>query len=75
METEKLTFHVEKNLRKALRMKAAETGETMSALVNDALRAAFSEDLEDLAAVAKRKKEPRRPFEEVVRSLKKRGLL
>jgi predicted DNA-binding protein len=75
MTTERVTFYIEKELRHALRLKAAETGETLSTLLNEALKAALSEDLEDLTDAIRRKKEPRSQFESVVQNLKKRGLL
>ena len=44
----KATLYLHEDVHRALRLKAAETQESMSQLVNDALRAALAEDLEDI---------------------------
>ena len=69
------TVYLEPTLHRALRLKSAETDRTISDLVNDAVREALAEDADDLAAIASRKREPRRPFEAFVADLKRRGRL
>ena len=59
----------------ALRLKAAETDQSVSDLVNDAVRLALAEDADDLAAFRERAKEPTLVFEDFVADLKRRGRL
>jgi len=67
------TVYFDPDIHRALRMKAAETDRSISDLVNDAVKAALSEDAEDLAAFEARSGEPNLSFEEVVQSLKRSG--
>ena len=52
------TIYFEPDLHRALRLKAAHTRSSLSHLVNEAVRQAFQEDREDLAAFNERVKEP-----------------
>ena len=67
------TIYLEEDLHRALRIKAAETEASISALVNEAVRQSLAEDLEDLAAFADRVSEPSVSFESVVRDLRRDG--
>ncbi|MBI5237869.1 MAG: CopG family transcriptional regulator [Deltaproteobacteria bacterium] len=67
------TIYFNPDLHRALRVKAAETDQTMSDLVNEAVKLSLAEDAEDLAAFAERALEPNLPFEEVLKDLKQRG--
>jgi hypothetical protein len=69
------TVYFEEPVHKALRLKAAETDSSISDYVNDAVRRALAEDAEDLAAFRERADEPRRPLEDYLAELKKRGQL
>ena len=69
------TVYFDENLHKALRLKAAETDQSISDLVNTAVRTTLREDAEDLAAFRERAKEPTVAFEDLVRDLKRRGKL
>jgi plasmid stability protein len=69
------TVYFDEGLHKALRLKAAETDQSISDLVNIAVRTALLEDAEDLAAFRERAKEPTLAFEDLVRSMKRRGKL
>ena len=69
------TVSLEAELHRALRLKAAATGESLSKLVNRAVRAALAEDCEDLDDLDARADEPTRPFEDFVRELKADGLV
>jgi predicted transcriptional regulator len=71
----KATIYLDDKIHKALRMKAAETSQSMSELVNDALEASLLEDIEDLEVWRERKNDPRVGFEDFVRQLKKDGVL
>ena len=67
------TVYFEPALHRALRLKAAEIDSSISRLVNEAVRVAFAEDAEDLAAFKARKKEPELMFKDVVKNLRRRG--
>lgn len=69
------TVYFDSDLHKALKLKSAETGESTSAIVNQALRLILLEDADDLQAFEDRKNEPSMNFESYVRKLKKDGKL
>jgi hypothetical protein len=69
------TVYFDPALHKALRVKAAETDQSISDLVNEAVRQVLLEDSEDLAAYRARKDEPDLTFEAVLKDLKRRGKL
>ena len=69
------TVYFDSLLHRALRLKAAETDESISDLVNLAVRHSLAEDAEDLAAFDERAKEPNLAFESVLKDLRKRGKL
>ena len=69
------TVYFESHLHKALRLKAAETDQSVSELVNEAVREALAEDAEDLEAFDSRANEQEFKFETVVKDLKRRGKL
>lgn len=74
-QTKRATIYFDPDLHKALRLKAAETSRSITDLVNEAVREALSEDAEDLDAFEKRKKEPLVSYDEMVKRLKKDGLI
>jgi hypothetical protein len=45
----KATVYLDDDVHKALRMKSAETRESMSQLINDAVQVAMVDDLEDIS--------------------------
>ncbi len=69
------TVYLDPRLHQALRLKAVETDQSLSDLVNEAIRQSLAEDAEDLAAFDERKKESNLDFETVVKSLRRRGKL
>jgi hypothetical protein len=71
--TERATLYFDAEVHRALRMKAATSDNSVSEIVNDAVKLALAEDAEDLAAFEKRKREPNRDFERFVRDLRRRG--
>ena len=71
----KSTLYLEDSIHQALRLKAAETKQSMSELVNDALKASLQEDLEDIKSWRERKDEKTYGYEEFVELLKKDGIL
>lgn len=74
-ELKRATVYLDSNLHRALRVKAAQTDQSLSALVNAAVRRSLTEDAEDLAAFDARAKEPHLAFELVLKDLKRRGRL
>jgi hypothetical protein len=67
------TIYFDPDLHRALRLKAAETDQSISVLVNRAVKLSLAEDVEDLAAFEARTHEPNLPFEEVLKDLSQRG--
>lgn len=67
------TIYFDPEIHRALRLKAVETDQSISELVNGAVKAALAEDAEDLAAFEARSGEPNLPFEDVVKALKRDG--
>ena len=75
METsqKRAAIYFDPDLHRAWRLKAAETDQSGSDLVNRAVKLCLAEDVEDLAACAARTHEPNRPFEEILKDLRQRG--
>ena len=73
--TSKATFYVENDLLRAVKLKAAQTDQTLSSLVNDAIRQSLREDETDIRDFRKREREPSRTFDAVLKDLKRAGKL
>jgi plasmid stability protein len=69
------TIYLDPALHRALRVKAAQTDQSLSDLVNEAIRQTLAEDAEDLEAAHARAKEPSLDFESVLKDLRRRGKL
>ncbi len=67
------TIYLDPELHKALRLKAVETSQSLSKLVNDAIKESLAEDAEDIAAFEQRVKEPLISYETMIKRLKKDG--
>jgi predicted transcriptional regulator len=67
------TVYLDPDLHKALRLKAVETTQSISKLVNDAIKESLSEDAEDIAAFEERAKEPLISYDAMIKRLKKDG--
>jgi len=74
-KVKRATVYLDPSLHRALRVKAAETDESVSALVNSAVRLSLGEDAADLATFKARAQEPVLAFEAVLKDLKRRGKL
>ena len=72
-DVKRSTIYFDTDIHKTLKIKAACTHHTISEIVNVMVKQALSEDEEDLSAFDERAKEPDLDFEDVLRSLKKRG--
>ena len=66
------TVYFDSRPHRALRIKAAEIGQPVSKIVNDAVRLSLAEGAEDLAAFDERAREPNLSFETVLKDLRKR---
>jgi len=73
--TRRATIYLDPALHRALRVKAAQTDQTLSDLVNEAVRQTLAEDAQDLEAAHARAKEPSLDFESVLKDLRRRGKL
>ncbi|MFH1942513.1 MAG: CopG family transcriptional regulator [bacterium] len=73
--TRKATIYLDPQLHRALRIKSAETSRSISDLINEAVRFSLAEDAEDLTAFTERANEPLFAFEDVLKELKKNGLI
>jgi plasmid stability protein len=67
------TIYLDHDIHRALRLKAAETGATISDLVNEALRQSLAEDQSDLADFEQRAAEPTMTYEALLNDLKANG--
>ena len=67
------TVYFESEIHQALRIKAATTNQSVSEVVNEAVRAALSEDQEDLNAFSQRSEEATFSYEELLEDLKLHG--
>jgi hypothetical protein len=74
-ETKRATVYFDPQMHRALRVKAAATSKTFSEVVNEAVRLSLAEDAADLAAFEERAAEPLVSFEDVLKDLRKNGLL
>ena len=74
-KSKRTTVYFDPALHRALRLKAAETDQSLSDLVNAAVRETLSEDSDDLDAFEARSSEPSISFEDVLKDLKRRGKL
>jgi hypothetical protein len=69
------TVYFEPATYRAVRLKAAASGRSISEMINDAVKAALTEDAEDLAAFDERMSERSVSFEAFVKGLKRRRCL
>ena len=69
------SIYFDEALHQALRMKSAVLGQSISELVNEAVKLSLGEDAEDFAALTARASEPSMSFESVVADLQARGKL
>jgi hypothetical protein len=67
------TIYLDPLIHKILRIKSAETDQTISNIVNEALRRELAEDQEDLEAFQKRASEPTISYEAFLKKLKADG--
>jgi post-segregation antitoxin (ccd killing protein) len=73
MQAKRATVYLDPELHKALRLKAVETSCSVSELVNNAVKEALAEDVEDIAAFDERAGEPLIAYDEMVKRLRRDG--
>ena len=69
------TVYFEPEIHHALRVKAANTHQSVSEVVNEAVRFALREDREDLGAFEERAEEPTLSYEALLKDLEAHGKL
>lgn len=69
------TIYFDPDLHTALRVKAAATDQSVSDIVNAAVRLRLQEDAADLSAFESRETESSLAFEDVLKDLRRRGRL
>jgi hypothetical protein len=74
-QTKRTTVYFDTKLHRSLRKKAAQSDQSISSVVNEAVRLTLVEDAEDLKAFRERAAEPNLEFGDVVKALKHRGKL
>ena len=67
------TVYFEADVHQALRIKAAATHQSVSEVVNEAVRLALREDQEDLSAFSERANEATLTYEQLLEDLKQHG--
>lgn len=66
------TVYLEEELHTAVRAKATRTGQSVSEIINQAVKCSFAEDRDDLRSFVERDAEPELSFDELLTSLRKR---
>ena len=74
-DSKRTTVYFDPDIHRAISRKAEQTDQSISHLVNEAMRLALAEDSVDLKAFLERTSEKSLDFEDVVKSLKRRGKL
>ncbi len=74
-KSKRATVYFTPEVHKALRLRAAASEQSISDMVNDAVRTALTEDATDLEAFTERRSEKSVSFEAFVSGLKRRGRL
>lgn len=69
------TITINDSLFRALKVRAAESDESISSLVEEAIKYQVLEDSEDIESAAERANEPSYSFDELVNTFKAEGLL
>jgi predicted transcriptional regulator len=67
------TVYLDPDIHRALKLKAATTDQTMSEMVNEAVRLSLAEDAEDVEAFDVRASEPDIDFDSFVKKLRRSG--
>jgi len=73
--TTKATLYLDSTMYKTLKMRAVETGQTISGLMNEALQAQLAEDLDDITTIRTRQSKRETPltYEAALKELQNSG--
>ena len=71
----RITLNLDDTILQALKLKSSETNQSMTELVNDALKASLQEDLEDIKSWEERKGEETYSYEEFLELLNKEQVI
>ncbi|OQW47627.1 MAG: hypothetical protein A4S09_15045 [Proteobacteria bacterium SG_bin7] len=71
----KTTVYLEPEILKAAKLRAVEADQSLAEYLREAVVAQLAEDLDDIEIAKKRKKEPRISLEDVLKDLRKSGLI
>lgn len=74
-KSKRTTVYFTPTVHRALRLKAAETEQSVSDLVNEAVVGILAEDSEDLEAFEERANEPNLSFADVLKEMRQSGEL
>ncbi|HLQ77398.1 MAG TPA: CopG family transcriptional regulator [Terriglobia bacterium] len=74
-DLKRATVYFDPDIHRALNRKATQSAQSVSHVVNEAVRIALAEDAEDLKAFKERASEKHLDFADVVKSLKRRAKL
>ena len=72
-ETKRATIYFDAHVHQALQLRAASSNRSISEMVNEAVRFALAEDVDDLRDVEFRQAEPSADFEEFMAILRESG--
>ena len=72
-ELRRAPVYLDPEIHRAIKLKAASTDQSISEMVNEAVRLVLAEDAEDLEAFEARVSEPDVDFDTFVKSLKRSG--
>ncbi|MGH7233899.1 MAG: CopG family transcriptional regulator [Candidatus Saccharimonadales bacterium] len=75
--TTKATIYLDSDMYRTFKLRALETGQSVSSLLNDAMEAQLSEDLEDISSIRSRlsKKEKPLSYDTALKELRNAGLI
>ena len=75
--TTKATLYLDSDMYKTLKLRAVDTGQSISSLMNEALQAQLNEDLDDMTSIRSRlaKKEQPLSYEAALKELQQNGTI
>ena len=71
----KSTIYMRDDLHKAVKIKAAETDQSVSEVIEEAIHILIQEDHKDIETVKKRSRGPFLSYEQLLKNLKKDGII
>ena len=71
----KTTLYLSPSVRRALKRRVIETGQTMSEYVDRVVASAIAEDLEGIEAIEARRNEPTESLEDFLKAITQDGLI